>query len=56
VIDRAWRTVPADWVENEEDALEQLLERLYERRARVPDLIAACRGGRNNPFPNWGRP
>ena len=29
VIDRAWRTVPPDWVENEEDALEQLLERLY---------------------------
>ena len=30
-----------------------MLERLFERRKRVADLIAACRAGRINPFPNW---
>jgi hypothetical protein len=53
VVDRAWKRIPPDWIEGEEDALERLLERLFERRTRVPDLIAACRTGRMNPFPNW---
>lgn len=53
VIDRAWKRIPPDWITGDEDALEELLERLFERRKRVPDLIAACRGGRTNPFPNW---
>jgi hypothetical protein len=53
VIDRAWKRIPRDWIDGEEDALDQLLGRLYERRKRVPELIAACRGARTNPFPNW---
>jgi len=53
VMDQAWKRVPPDWVEGEEDALEQLLERLYQRRKRLPDLIAACREARTDPFPNW---
>jgi len=53
VIDQAWKGIPADWVEGEEDALAQLLERLFERRARLPELIASCRTARSNPFPNW---
>jgi hypothetical protein len=53
VIDRAWKRVPTDWIMGDEDALERLLERLYERRARVPELIDGCRGGRVNPFRNW---
>jgi len=53
VIDQAWKRVPSDWIAGDEDILERLLERLYERRARVPDLIDACRGGRVNPFRNW---
>jgi len=53
VIDRAWKTIPPDWIADEEDALAQLLERLFERRKRLPELIAACRAGRGNPFPNW---
>ena len=28
-------------------------ERLFERRGRLPDLIAASRSARTNPFPNW---
>jgi hypothetical protein len=53
VIDSAWKRTPAAWIQGDEDALEQLLGRLYERRKRVPDLIAACRQARTNPFPNW---
>jgi|SRR5579872_3938757 len=53
VLDRAWASIPPAWVEGEEDALEALLERLYARCKRVPNLIQACRDGRSNPFPNW---
>ena len=53
VIDRAWKRIPSDWIDGEEDALEQLLERLFARRKRVPDLITQCRTSRPNPFPNW---
>jgi hypothetical protein len=53
VVDRAWKSVPPEWIEGEEDALDVLLSRLYERRVRVPDLIRACRDSRVAPFPNW---
>jgi hypothetical protein len=53
VIDRAWKRVPPDWIEGEEDELETLLDRLFDRRQRLPGLLAACRTGRSNPFPNW---
>jgi hypothetical protein len=53
VIDQAWKRIPPDWVEGEEDELDRLLERLFERRKRVPDLLSACRSARTDPFPNW---
>jgi hypothetical protein len=53
VLDMAWKSIPPDWIEGEEDALLQILERLYDRRKCVPDLIAACRQARTNPFANW---
>jgi hypothetical protein len=53
VMDQAWKRVPPDWVEGEEDALEQLLEKLFQRRKLLPELISACRQVRSNPFPNW---
>lgn len=53
VVDLAWKRIPPDWIAGDEDALDQLLERLFERRKRVPELIVACRGTRVNPFPNW---
>jgi len=53
VVDQAWKRIPPDWVAGEEDELDRLLERLFERRGRVPDLLAACREARTNPFPNW---
>jgi hypothetical protein len=53
VLDAAWKRVPPDWVEGEEDALEQLLERLFVRRRRVADLICAARATKAQPFANW---
>lgn len=53
VVDRAWKRIPADWIADEEDALEGLLEELLRRRTRLPDLISASRSARTNPFPNW---
>ena len=53
VMDRAWKMVPPEWVDGEEDALERLLQDLFTRRDRVPELVAASRGARVNPFPNW---
>jgi hypothetical protein len=53
VFDHAWKSVPPGWLDGEEDAFDQLLERLQARCKRIPELIAACREGRSNPFPNW---
>jgi hypothetical protein len=53
VIDRAWKGIQPEWIEGEEDALDQLLQDLWARRKRIPALIEACRGNRNNLFPNW---
>lgn len=53
VLDEALRSVPLQWLDGEEDELERLLERLYERRARVPALLAATRDARPALFPDW---
>jgi hypothetical protein len=53
VFDKAWKSVPPEWIEGEEDAFEQVLEQLMARRKRVPELLAATRQARSNPFPNW---
>jgi hypothetical protein len=53
VVDQAWKRVPTGWIDGEEDVLELLLERLYERRKRLPELLEACRATRVDPFPNW---
>ena len=54
VIDQAWKRIPPEWLEGDEDALDRLLERLYDRRERVAALLEACRQARTNPFANWG--
>jgi hypothetical protein len=53
VVDQAVKRIPPEWLEGDEDELERLLERLMQRRKRVPDLIEQCRSGRTNPFPIW---
>ena len=53
VVDGAVKGIPTAWLDGDEEALEQLLDRLMHRRARVADLIESCRGERSNPFPAW---
>ncbi len=53
IFDAAYKQVPPEWIEGEEEEFERLLEQLLERRRLVPELIADARGSRANPFPNW---
>ena len=53
VVDEACKQIPPQWLNGDEDALEQLLEKLLRRRKRVADLISDCRRAKVNPFPNW---
>jgi len=53
IVDQAVKQIPPLWLEGDEPAFFDLLDRLMRRRGRVPDLIEAARDGRANPFPNW---
>jgi len=53
VVDDALKQLPPEWLEDDNDAVEQLLTKLMARRKRVPDLIRDSTRGRINPFPNW---
>lgn len=53
VVDEAYRRIPLEWLEGEEEALEKLLETLMRRRRRTPDLLEACRRAKPALFPNW---
>jgi len=53
VMDRAWKSLPPEWTDGEDEALERLLEELFARRRRLPELITACREARTDPFPLW---
>ena len=53
VIDSAWKEIPREWFEDDEEPLEKLLGDLLKRRAHVPRLIHEARGRRANAFRNW---
>jgi len=53
VVDQAYRQIPLEWLEGEEEALEKLLEKLLRRARRVPDLIGDCRRAKPALFPKW---
>ena len=53
VIDSAWKEIPREWLAEDDEALEQMLEQLLKRRKRVPTLIADVRGTRSTAFVNW---
>ena len=55
VFDEALRQVPQAWIEGEEDQLHSLLDRLYKRRKRTPDLIQDLIRAKPALFPNWTR-
>lgn len=52
-IELAAKRIPPEWVAGEEGELDRMLDQLYQRRARVPELISDCRNGTSNPFRNW---
>ncbi|MBI5084482.1 MAG: hypothetical protein HZB13_07785 [Acidobacteria bacterium] len=51
--DEILRMMPPDWIRGDEAAFERLLERLFERRRRIPDLLMATVRARPQIFPNW---
>ena len=53
VLDEEAAQIPPEWYAGEWGALEGLLERLYRRRERVPELILSARDSGREPFPNW---
>jgi hypothetical protein len=53
VIDSAWKEIPRVWLDGEEDALEQVLNALLERRSRVRILLEELQRKRSSAFPNW---
>ncbi len=54
VVDQALRQLPPQWLNGDLDPLEELLERLMQRRRRLADLIDDCARGRaKDAFPKW---
>jgi len=47
------RDIPPEWYEDDYDAVMRLLEQLYRRRTRVPELLLAAKNTTRQPFPNW---
>src|ERR1700761_1443518 len=46
--------VPPEWYGGDPATMEQLMETMLARRARVRELIGAFRESNREPFPNWG--
>jgi len=53
VLDEYLNEVPPEWYEDDLDALRRLLDQLYLRRSRVPELLLAAKNSNRHPFPNW---
>jgi hypothetical protein len=53
VLDEISREVPPAWYEDDYDQLMRLLEQLYRRRTRVPELLLQAKRSNRQPFPNW---
>jgi hypothetical protein len=53
VFDKALRQIPPQWLEDDENQLDRLLESLLRRRKRIPELLDGCRKAPGNPFPHW---
>ena len=53
VLDDASKKAPPEWFDHDWDALESLLEKLYNRCGRVPDLLRDAKNAARDPFPAW---
>jgi hypothetical protein len=47
------KDIPPEWYEDDYDAVMRLLEQLFRRRTRVPELLLAAKNTTRQPFPNW---
>ncbi|HVB28966.1 MAG TPA: HipA family kinase [Terriglobia bacterium] len=52
-LEACLREVPPDWCGDDPQQLSRLVERLYERRRRVRQLIIDAKQSSLRPFPNW---
>ena len=53
VLEEITREIPSEWYEDDYDALVRLLEQLYQRKKRIPELLLAAKNTTRQPFPNW---
>jgi len=53
VVDSALRSMPSNWIEQDHDATEALLEKLLQRRTRVEAQLHDLHSARPTLFPNW---
>lgn len=55
-VEALWQAaaeMPSSWYDDATSELEQLIERLWNWRARVPDLLTSFRHCSRKPFPRW---
>jgi hypothetical protein len=45
--------IPPEWYEDDYDAVMRLLDQLYRRRTRVPELLLSAKTSNRQPFPCW---
>jgi len=53
VLAEVMREIPPEWYEDDYDAVTRLVEQLYNRRTRVPELLLEAKNTTRHPFPNW---
>jgi hypothetical protein len=53
VLDDISRDIPSEWYEDDYDSLLRLLEQIFLRRTRVPQLLLEAKKSNRQPFPNW---
>ncbi len=53
VLAEVLREIPPEWYEDDYDSVTRLVEQLYRRRTRVPELLLDAKNTTRQPFPNW---
>jgi hypothetical protein len=54
VLDGISRDIPPEWYEDDYHSLPRLLEHIFRRGTRVPELLLEAKKSNRQPFPNWG--
>ncbi|MDQ2841682.1 MAG: hypothetical protein M3Y72_11715 [Acidobacteriota bacterium] len=53
VLDSAWKEIPRQWLDGDEEELERMLESLLKRRSRIQQLLSDVQRKRATAFANW---